>query len=484
MKKRRLFAAFGMALCLTACLLAADIPQGGNIGKVQAAEYWPEAPEITSPNAIVMEVSTGVVLYEKNSHEQHYPASITKIMTAMLVLENSSLDDTITFSEDAIYKTEGSSIYRDVGEQMTMEQTLYALMLESANECAYAAAEHVAGSEQAFVDMMNARAAELGCTDTHFSNSHGLTAEDHYTSCYDMALIAREAYKNEIFRTVISTKTYQIPPTNKHPDEITYLLNHNRMLHPFRDHGEYVYEYCMGGKTGYTDAANSTLVTYAQKDGMTLVCVIMNAHSPEQWEDSIKLYDYYLDQFTMYSIAENETRLEENEKRTSFLGEQDSYARISEDSMIVLPRTGTFAETVPTVEMKENSENVLATVDYTFAGHYVGSADILATEAAVQSFSFDNVKPEITQEAEKAETPHKLRINIWMILLCILGAAALVVLIWVIKYFIDHFYILRHKYFQSSNKPKRDKRFHIIKNTYDSRRMRKHRRKRKGSLKF
>ncbi|MDE7062873.1 MAG: D-alanyl-D-alanine carboxypeptidase, partial [Lachnospiraceae bacterium] len=363
-----------MALCLTAGLFAADIPQMGNIERVQAAEYWPEAPEIESPNAIVMEVSTGVVLYEKNAHEQLYPASITKIMTAMLALENSSLDETITFSNDAVYKTEGSSIYRDVGEQMTMEQTLYAIMLESANECAYAIAEHVAGSEDAFVDMMNARAAELGCTDTHFSNPHGLTEEDHYTSCYDMALIAREAYKNEIYRTIISTGTYQIPPTNKHPDEITYLLNHNRMIHPFRDHGEYVYEYCVGGKTGYTDAANSTLVTYAQKDGMTLVCVIMNTKSPAQWEDSIALYDYYLDQFTVYSIAENETRLEEGEKSTSFLGEQDSYAKISEDSVIVLPRTGTFAETVPTVEVNEdsNAKDVIATIEYTFAGHFVG----------------------------------------------------------------------------------------------------------------
>ncbi|MDE7435885.1 MAG: D-alanyl-D-alanine carboxypeptidase [Lachnospiraceae bacterium] len=483
MKKRRYIAVLGMALCLTAGLFAADIPQIGNIDRVQAAEYWPEAPEIESPNAIVMEVSTGVVLYEKNAHEQHYPASITKIMTAMLALENSSLDETITFSNDAVYKTEGSSIYRDVGEQMTMEQTLYAIMLESANECAYAIAEHVAGSEDAFVDMMNARAAELGCTDTHFSNPHGLTEEDHYTSCYDMALIAREAYKNEIYRTIISTGTYQIPPTNKHPDEITYLLNHNRMIHPFRDHGEYVYEYCVGGKTGYTDAANSTLVTYAQKDGMTLVCVIMNTKSPAQWEDSIALYDYYLDQFTVYSIAENETRLEEGEKSTSFLGEQDSYAKISEDSIIVLPRTGTFAETVPTVEVKEdsNAKDVIATVEYTFAGHFVGSADILANEAAVEPFPFDNIKPEMDQAAGTAEGSHKLRINIWMVLLCILGVAALGVLIWVLKYFIDHFYIIRHKYF---DKPKKDKRFHIIKNTYNSKRMRKHRRKRNGSLKF
>ena len=145
-----------------------------NPGKVQAADFWPEAPDVQSASAIVMEASTGTILYEKNSMDAHYPASITKIMTTLLALENGNLSDTVTFSSDAVYKTEGSGIARDVGEQMTLEQCLYAVMLESANECAYAVAEHIGGTMENFVSMMNQKAAELGCQNTHFNNPHGL----------------------------------------------------------------------------------------------------------------------------------------------------------------------------------------------------------------------------------------------------------------------------------------------------------------------
>ena len=163
--------------------------------KTQAA-YWPSAVTAESGAAIIMEENTGAVLYEKNSHAENYPASITKIMTALLAVENCDLNEEITFSEDAVYKNEGSTshIARDVGEKMTMEQCLYGMMLESANECAYAIGEHVAGGDiNDFVDMMNERAKELGCKNTHFVNPNGLPDEDHYTSAYDMALIAREA---------------------------------------------------------------------------------------------------------------------------------------------------------------------------------------------------------------------------------------------------------------------------------------------------
>lgn len=239
MKKKKRILSFGLAVCCFVGLL------GINTQKVKAAEYWPKDPETESPNAIVMEESTGTVLYDKNSTEQHCPASITKIMTTLLALENCSLDETVTFSKEAVYNTHGSGISRDVGEQMTMEECLYAVMLESANECAYAVAEHVGGTVENFVQMMNDKAAELGCVNTHFNNPHGLSeGEDatlHYTCCYDMALIAKAAYQNETFRVITSTKTYQIPPTNKH-DEITYLQNHNEMIHAFKTRGQYLYE--------------------------------------------------------------------------------------------------------------------------------------------------------------------------------------------------------------------------------------------------
>ena len=212
---------------------------------VKAEAYWPEGPAIETPSAIVMEVNSGAVLYEKNSDVKHYPASITKILTTLIALEQSALDEKVTFSADAVYKNEGntSHIARDLNEEMTMEQTLYAVMLESANECAYAAAEHVGaklgGNYQTFVDLMNEKAKELGCENSHFNNANGLPDEQHWTTARDMAKISVEAYKNEMFRTITGTKTYQIPPTNKHSD-ITYLNNHHAMLHYYRTN-QYLY---------------------------------------------------------------------------------------------------------------------------------------------------------------------------------------------------------------------------------------------------
>ena len=169
---------------------------------VQANQYWPEGPEIDSPSAIVIEINSGTVLYENNSDEVNYPASITKIMTVMLALENCELDEVVTFSEDSIRETprDSSHIWRDIGEHMTMEECLYAIMLESANECAYAVAEHVGqklgGDYQTFIELMNSRAKELGCTNTHFANANGLPDKQHVTSAHDMALISAEAYTN------------------------------------------------------------------------------------------------------------------------------------------------------------------------------------------------------------------------------------------------------------------------------------------------
>ena len=162
----------------------------------KADVYWPEGPSIATPSAIVIEINSGAVLYEKNSDQVSYPASITKILTTLLALENSELDEVVTFSDDAINYNQGdtSHIARDYGEQMTMKECLYAVMLESANECAYAVAEHVGqklgGNYQTFIDLMNERAKELGCTNTHFTNANGLPDENHWTSARDMALIS------------------------------------------------------------------------------------------------------------------------------------------------------------------------------------------------------------------------------------------------------------------------------------------------------
>ena len=344
---------------------------------VQAADYWPEGPEVQSPSVILMEMSTGTVLYEKNSDERNYPASITKIMTTLLALENSDLNEVVTFSDDAINNTEGSGIYRDYGEQMTMEQCLYAVMLNSANECAYAVAEHVGGTVENFVDMMNAKAKELGCTNTHFANPHGLQDENHYTTAHDMALIAQAAYQNETFRIIIGTKMYTIPPTNKHAEE-TVLRNHHDMLCTYHNaNRKYLYPYCVGGKTGYTATANSTLVTYAEKDGMTLICVVMNTQSPNQFIDTVNLFDYAFDNFQVLNVAENDTDYSaETTVDNGNLNNIAPFVELDKDAVIVLPKTAEFSDTSSSVEYNDSDPEIAGSITYTYAGRNVGKADI------------------------------------------------------------------------------------------------------------
>lgn len=403
--------------------------------QIKAAEYWPEGPEVDSPCVILMEMSTGTVLYEKNSTEQNYPASITKIMTTLLALENSDLNEIVTFSTDAINNTEGSGIARDYGEQMTMEQCLYAVMLSSANECAYAVAEHVGGTMENFVDMMNAKAQELGCKNTHFVNPHGLFDENHYTSCYDMALIAKAAYENETFRIITGTARYTIPPTNKHEEE-TALLNHNEMLYPWQ-HLKYRYEYCTGGKTGYTNVARTTLVTFAEKDGMKLVCVVMRTESPSQWTDSTNLFNYAFDNFQLFNIADNETAYDTSEAiEVGALNHNKAFVELDDEACVVLPKTTEFADASSQIIYDANDEDVVGTLTYTYAGKLVGSADIVRTGVEVQGFVFDN-EDDTSEEAT-------VRINPVTIVMVILGIIVFALLIFFAKQFIDNYYIIRH----------------------------------------
>ena len=390
---------------------------GQSANAASSRESWPQGPAIEGEAAIVMDVTSGTVLYEKNPHQQLYPASITKILTALLAVEGSQMDEQVTFSYNAVHRTEGSGIWRDVDEVMTMEQCLYALMLNSANECAYAIAEHVGGTYEDFVQLMNDRAEALGCTDTNFNNPHGLPDEEHYTSCYDMALIAREAIQNETFRQLVGTKRYQIPPTNKHPDEITYLKNHHKML--FADE-KYYYEYCIGGKNGYTEAAGNTLVTYAEKDGMTLVCVTMKEKITCQYEDSIKLLDFCFDNFSTYNIAENLTNTHNDKAAGADYLSGGAFADIDKNAAVVLPKGVDFSEAAMEVVCDEEKENVAGVLQYTYAGRVVGTAEIVQTQQDVTEYPFDSRKGENGQEETQGEN-EVIHINLKAILLVILG---------------------------------------------------------------
>ena len=426
------------AACLILTIISAVC-----LGKVdvKAADYWPDAPETLSPGVILMEESTGTILYEKNMDEAHYPASITKIMTTLLALENGNLSDMVTFSDDAINNTEGSGIARDYGEQMTLEQCLYGVMLESANECAYAVAEHVGGTVENFVDMMNAKAKELGCTNTHFANPHGLQDENHYTTAHDMALIAQAAYQNETFRIIIGTKMYTIPPTNKHAEE-TVLRNHHDMLCTYHNaNRKYLYPYCVGGKTGYTATANSTLVTYAEKDGMTLICVVMDTQSPNQFIDTVNLFDYAFDNFQVLNVAENDTNY--SAETTVDNGNLDNIApfvELDKEAVIVLPKTAEFSDTSSSVEYNDSDPEIAGSITYTYAGRNVGKADIKTTGVVVEGYAFDN---ESTEEEEQ-EAVSTVQVRPIVVVLLIVAVILLGVLLFFLKRFYDNYYIIKH----------------------------------------
>jgi D-alanyl-D-alanine carboxypeptidase len=266
----------------------------GTTEALQTTEYPDDPgrfPDLVSDSAIVIDADTGDILYEKDAYSTRYPASITKIMTGLLVLENGDLTSTVTFSENAIWGIERDSthIALDVGEQLTLEQALYATLVVSANEAAMGVAEHIGGTIENFADMMNERAAELGCINTHFVNPNGLHDDNHYTCAYDMALIAREAIKLDKFREITSTTYYEIPPTNLQ-EETRYLYQDNKLI---KQDSDYYYEPCIGGKTGYTDQALGTLVTWAEKDGRTLICVVMHARpSRATYTDATALFKY------------------------------------------------------------------------------------------------------------------------------------------------------------------------------------------------
>lgn len=253
-----------------------------------------EEVDTSARAAVLIERSTGMVLLAHNENEPLPMASTTKIMTALLALEKGNLDDVVTVGRNA-YGVPGTSIYLNLGEHITLRDLLYGLLLASGNDAAVAIAEHIGGSVEAFCAMMTERAAELGCENTAFVNPNGLPAEGHHTTAYDLALIAREAMKNEIFREIVSTRRASIPWEGRSYDRI--LNNKNRLLTD--------YEGAMGIKTGYTRAAGRCLVFGARRDGLEVIGVVLNC--ADWFDEAARLMDLGFERyegFTALSAGE------------------------------------------------------------------------------------------------------------------------------------------------------------------------------------
>ena len=284
-----------------------------------------KAPSTYSDSVVLMDAKTGEVLYSKNGKKKVHPASTTKVMTALVALENNDLQDTITYTADEVLGLEenSSSVALDIGETITVEQSLYAAMLESANECCNGLADKTAGSIKGFADMMNKRAEELGCVKTHFVNANGLYNKDHYTCAYDLALITRAAMAIDEFKKITGTKVYEVPPTNKQK-ETRYWRNHHNFINNDLPYDSEIFT-VLGGKTGYTVQSSYSLVTFAKSNttDLELICVTMHCDAYGHYNgkgfnrtftDANAMFKYGFNNFTSISANINtESDLEEDD---------------------------------------------------------------------------------------------------------------------------------------------------------------------------
>ncbi len=336
-------------------------------------------PEIYSGTGIVIEESTGKIVYNKNAFEIMYPASTTKILTAILTIENCNLTDTATASEYAINSIPSgySTANIQIGETLTIKDLLYALMLKSANEAATILAEHVGGSEANFANMMNEKAKELGCKNTHFVNANGIHNENHISTAYDLALIAKYAMQNSTFKQIVSTTTYTLPATNKYELEDRTLTNTNALIiNDENSQHNYYYPYATGIKTGFTSYAKNCLVSSSSKDGVNLICVILYADFTEdgiseRYLDTTNLFNYIYDNYTFSEVLSKYSVVD-----TIHIGEkQEELNLLLENNIIAFmnPQDSELVENKQIMLTKDLSEpihagEIIGSVTYTIDG--------------------------------------------------------------------------------------------------------------------
>lgn len=337
-------------------------------------EVWPTPQSVETESVLIMEMTTSTVLYEKDADSMRYPASTTKILTCLLALENSSMDEMVTFSERAVDLEEAASNINAVaGETMSMKDCLYGLMLASGNDVANAIAEHIGGSIEGFADMMNERAAAIGCTGSHFENPSGLFGSEHYTTARDMALIAQEAYKNSAFIDLITTAKYTMGPTNEYDEPRTF-RNWNELIN---EDSDYYSPDVIGGKTGYLDESGRCLVTYSQRDNMTIITVQYKGDYYGIFDEAKRLLEFTFTDFGMRNISQEESRF-------SYTSEKAD-VRLDPAAQIIAIKNRSLADLDSSIVFAADTEgapkDLYATINYSYAGHDLGSANVYKENA-------------------------------------------------------------------------------------------------------
>ncbi|MCQ2400845.1 MAG: serine hydrolase [Lachnospiraceae bacterium] len=419
--------------------------------RASAYEDWPTECYVLSEGACLIDADSGIVLFDRNAHEKYYPASITKVLTALIVIENcENLSETVVFSYDAVHIAEQNSTIIGASEddRLSVLDCLYCLLFQSANEVANALAEHVGAKHpdlkekgmtdlQVFVKLMNRKAEELGCLGSHFNNPSGLTDSDHYTTPYDMCLIMQAAIKNDTFRDIESHTYWKHAPIRRYPDADdpwnTVYMKHLML----RKNSTQYYKGCIAGKTGYTVTAGNTLVTACRRDGMTLCCCVMNAHA-NHYNDTTRLFDFGFDNFKSVKVSdyENTNELIQNDYKLNGIPVIDSVTLgISDDTRITIPKAGDYSEVVsefsdgemrwyygkiftgsaklsvmPLGGMKEVNEASEDPMYYRIAGIEPPTEETTETETVEESME-DTVEEVTGTETAASETPEESKEN-------------------------------------------------------------------------
>ena len=359
-------------------------------------EGWTQGPNIYSESGIVMDIDSGTILYAKNIDDQHYPASITKIMTALVAFENYKLDETVKFTWDDISILEYGDAHIGIkpDEELSMEDCLYGMLLASANEVSHGIGAHMEGGYDVFLQKMNEKAKELGCKNSNWMNTHGLHDPEHYTSARDMALISSALFQYDKFREITNTYQHVIPATNITAEQ-RYVHQNHKMI---RNWDFRYYEYCVGGKTGYTDQALSTLVTFATKDDVNLVAVVLRTHGGgnNAYADTRSMLDYAFNNFTKVSVNKD------------MIGDEH-IAKVAKGAYVMLPTGAGTDHLTMNFTASTKKEDKSGTVAFTYEGQEVGTVDVTITDDYYNEIhGVEEVKE--TKEEKKAGMPVWLKV--------------------------------------------------------------------------
>lgn len=393
---------------------------GGTVGS------WPAPPQVYGTSSILMDADTGAVLYASNAHEKLYPASITKIMTGLLAIEHLNTNDSITYTDQLLNSIPGDAAKLGLvsGETTTVKDALYALMIRSANEVAVALATQASGSESAFAELMTERAAQAGALNTHFANSTGLHDANHYTTAYDMAMIAKSAMINSEFSAIWGAENYTLAATNM--SEGYRIWNRHSLLVSTSQH---YYPYAIGGKTGYTDEAGRTLVTAAEKDGLKLICVIMKSDDDHIFSDTISLFDYGFNHFSKVNIKDSETRFGSGGDGIPVIrklyGTETGIFSLSNDS-ILIPSSVSLSEIPYTLEFLDTPDNnIVAVITYEYGGNYLGKASLMMNLSNTPAAAISGPQKTDSPSESGTEIRETTPVNIYLLL----GGGAVILLV-------------------------------------------------------